>query len=263
MENKATGTVGGSILLHIHVKLNIQRCTFKGNEAAWYGGAIAGQTNITVKVRESIFENNMASLAGAIALGPNNTMRVERSNFTGNSALSHGGAIASLGPFNISIFSCSFTDNKAVDTGGALGFGVSGHVDVNRVELINNVAENDGGAIGAQGPLVYITIRNTLCVENKACNHGGCLYYYKGVDINVNVKIINTKFSENMAKTGGAIHILESGILQVNPYFLIQFGNSFITEVLKCNITCYYTHGIVLFPFNPNFYVPNLYCNFR
>ena len=214
LENKATGTYGGSIVVHLHVKLNIQRCTFRGNQAVYYGGAIAGQIYITVTVRESIFENNKATSAGAIALGQNSTMRVERSNFTGNSALLHGGAIASSGPFNISIFSCSFTDNKAVDTGGALGFRDSGHLNVNRVELMNNVAENDGGAIGAEGPSVYITIRNTLCVGNKAYYGGGCLYYYRDVDINV----YNTKLSENMARTGGAIHILASGRLQVNVY---------------------------------------------
>lgn len=154
--------------------MNIINCTFKNNEADWYGGAIFNTYIGNMNIINSTFINNQAKYGGG--------------------AIADRGDLNSNDRGNLYIINSTFINNQAKYAGAIHGYTFS---------CINSYFENNqvnehGGAIIATD----LTIKNCVFEKNNAKQCGGAIY------TNTLDKCINCTFSNNKAEEyGGAIYI--------------------------------------------------------
>ena len=210
---------------------------FKNNEATLVGGAVyiaKGTLNVTGYTFDSNKANNTASNDGGGAIfnanNSTNKMVLTNSVFNNNYAAKLGGAICTHGP-NPQITNCKFTDNTAGGNGGAIYGGGSKVVTITggNAEMAifsgNKSTGGYGGAIGiGSGKLV---LENYKFESNTAEKSQGGAIYITGSGTNYTT-ITSCKFVSNSAKEAGALHVGNSG--KVNIYTSEFTSNSATTN---------------------------------
>ncbi len=221
------------------------------------GALYLGGSNTTVL--ESNFINNTANYGGAMYVAGGGAS-VTDSNFTNNSAYyggEAGGAIYWNGGSNSdSIVGCNFTNNRAptaMALGGAVywsqGNGNTKNGLIKDTYFYKNHAARHGGAIDwftSDDSMIY----NCTFIENNvSVGSGGAIYLSDDHGDCVNMTVIYCNFTNNHAKSGGAIsnqiygsHILNSTF--VNNTADEYAGDIFTgnekansTEIVYCNFT--------------------------
>lgn len=185
---------------------------FTSNRSNNYGGAVylaSGEINID----DVIFNKNTAKNRGGAVYMNSGTGTIDGSEFNNNSTDSQsGGAIYKLGELTIS--DTDFTSNKAGSVGGAINSD-SANTTIRNCNFTLNTAGSSsvGGAIQVNGSGAKVTIEvtdngNYVFSQNSAKN-GGAIYVVNGAELAVQ-KAENVTgtiaFNNNTASaSGGAI----------------------------------------------------------
>jgi len=196
--------------------LQVVNSELRDNTSNGTGGAIGGTGTITIE--NSSFINNLgASAGGAISL-TSGSLRLENSLLSGNEVTGGdgGGAIYAVNT-SINVLDSRFNDNSTGASGGAMR--LRGNLGDNSIisgtSFINNSAFYGGAInlISTEEETLGLVIQASSFSGNQARNQGsgGAIYSYAfdGAPLNdgyfVDVDIVNTTFSGNSARYGGAI----------------------------------------------------------
>ncbi len=177
-----SGQVGGA-LLAAPAELALKTCRFTDN-GAFNGGALACGSSGASRLERCFFRGNEAAFDGGAlhfyklsGLDQLNTPTIVRCSFRGNETTgggvinSSGGAIhASFA--NLTVVNSIFVYNRAGTDGGALYFSQDAGGTLTNCTLSLNEAEESGGAlwcsIPLRRPLARIRLRNTILWKDKA-----------------------------------------------------------------------------------------------
>ena len=149
-------TYGGAIYVYAAPSLRIERCSFQGNCAEYFGGGIA-----------------MSLADGGVAT-------IEDCLFIGNLTFSNGGAVAesdSKGSSTVVLRSCRFYGNSANSGGCVTAF--TSVLEVDGCEFTENVTERNGGLVCNRDA----QISNSYFTNNFAGDHGGAMTVWGGLTI--------------------------------------------------------------------------------
>ena len=175
--------------------LNIIDSEFKLNRAGESGGILQTEYG-NINMTKSFFNSNSAKLGGALHYS-HATVTLQDIQFFNNSATIHGGVFYSVQCIT-TISDGIFKNNHAHSSGGTL-YIVRGSTSVYNSTFSSNSAGNDGAVIRSQ--YNNLTIFGCIFEDNYAKYEGGVLWTDQ-VELNVS----KTKFSNNSANCGGAIH---------------------------------------------------------
>jgi hypothetical protein len=176
--NSANAGTGGGVLWIAASGVVFQDCTFDGNTSNIYGGAMSASDGSRVFVSGSRFLNNRTNLPGHV----------------GNSA---GGAIYGVDSF-IQVSGSAFDNNQAGYAGGAIY--LSGAWDRPVSQLL--VADcKFTGNMATRDPSVNFA----------AAAVGGAIH----TETQADTKITRSRFTDNVARQGGAVSIFQS-IVQID-----------------------------------------------
>jgi predicted outer membrane repeat protein len=243
-----TGDTGGAILNK--GTLTIQNCAFQSNSAA-EGGAIYNDSLSSISIEDSEFVNNTASVMGG-AIENRGQLIIDGSTFNENSADGDGGGAIFTGHSTsaATITSSTFTQNTAAGENGCGGAiaAAAGNFAITDSDFIENSSSSCGGAMFAAG--ISTTITNSVFAHNTTGNEGGgaiwsafeitienstfefntaSVAFGGGIKhVDGNLSTINSIFSNNSAKYGGAISIGHLGFPDIIP--TVSIANTLISN---------------------------------
>ena len=197
-ENTAAESGGG--IKQTSVTLDLQRCTFTGNEA-WtlHGGALhAEQSSATIE--GCTFSSNTAGgNGGGASLTDATACVMSDCAFEGNTTDGAGGGVYAM-HVTLDVDACTFSSNMAGTSGGGMR--------VYESALTADDCTWSGNSAGTEGGGLYLnhectaTVSHCLFVGNAADQGGGLYNYWY-----CSPKVDNCTFTRNTATTsGGAIH---------------------------------------------------------
>ena len=272
-----SGLLAGAIYTHNAVTgVDIDDCTFEGNNASNNGGAIylnSGNTNIkystfvgnnvtnnggaiyqnvdVLTVMDSTFIGNNATNGGAIYSATSRKLIIsDDSTFEGNNASNDGGAIYFDG--DLSIKNSKFSENYASNNGGAI-------LSKNSISIIdsnfisNTVVEGNGSAVNSE----FLTITGGTVNKNTANNGNGSLYITGDASSISSViftensgangaaiftkgndtLIMNSTFTDNIVSgLGGAIYIFDNCSYYIDPQSEKTYNNNTASDMVTKNI---------------------------
>lgn len=224
IENTVREHGGAIYVYHEHIRLNIEKSTFRQNTAEKLGGAICNfdavlfingsefVNNISKEnggsiynergeftIIESSFEENTAKKFGGAIHHYGRDSSIRNSMFTANTADDDGGAVYNSNS-NLVITKSEFNENRSYDRGGAICI-LSGQVNIADSALNKNSARGKGGAIFSYGD--DLNIINSVFIANSTDIGGGAFYNYK-----CHTVISDSAFNENTSRgNGGAIYL--------------------------------------------------------
>ena len=196
------------------IKIVISNSVFSSNNGGLYCNP--GRTLLALNITDTLFINNWRKAGGGALYSGFAYIQIRRCVFINNSADS-GGAIHSDGYHLIS--DTVFQTNAAnVGSGGAI---FSSDTRIVSCYFENNSAKTSGGAIymyATKNPQpISVTINNTVFQDNRCGAHGGAI---AALDILI-FQLYNSKFGNNTAHEGGAIHLIRNAVL-INSQFVIE-----------------------------------------
>ena len=194
---------GGVMLINGTGTLNITDSNFTNNKAFNASGVVYANGNVNID--NSKFENNTAEIRAGVIGSTGRAVNITKSVFTNNSA-ERAGVIGSEDG-EVIITGCEFTLNYALDAGAIATTG-NGKVDIKNSSFSNNIAFH-AGVVGAEGG--NITINDCEFNNNSAVEYGGAI----GLSQNAEIKIYNSKFTNNGAMLAGVIANIGSGEIYV------------------------------------------------
>jgi conserved repeat domain len=214
--------------------LNLNYCTFTGNNAHYYGGVIYNKG--LLNVNNSIFTTNLDYLYNmGIAIYNSGSCNVTGCTFANNTECQ--GVIATSGG-NLNVVNCNFTNNTAVYSfgyGAAIYAESVSFVTVTGSNFANNHADAEGGAIYSK----YSSLSVTNCTfTNNTALSGGAIYsnfaYY--------FSVINCTFTDNNATNGygGAIY----SNVTITPFIIT--GSNFTYNTVTGNGGAVYNNLAIL-----------------
>ena len=174
--------------------INISNCNFTSNTATTMAGGIFLSSNITVfLITGCLLSDNTAPMGGGIYT--TSPLSISSSTFKNNSA-NNGGGIYSTNRLTLS--STSGTNNKATSDNGGFIYG-TGTININGGTFSSNIANSNGGAIYTTGSS-RSNIINSKFTSNSAKN-GGAIYN------NAPLTVSSSTFKSNKARSnGGALY---------------------------------------------------------
>ena len=190
---------GGAIMIENSVG-NISESTFDNNVAAKVGGAIS-TANCSIYIENSKFRNNSVlnkvfGMGGGLFLYENSTMKIS------NVLISkcHGNVGAAI----VTNFSTLIISNSSVtaNTGSAIYLFNRGSSEINNCTFVNNWTPKDGGAILCE--VCAVKMVNTRFSENMAVNNGGAVTIYGMSKFSAS----NCSLTKNTAYIGGAMSVI-------------------------------------------------------
>ena len=217
------------------VTMNVRNCTFENN----YGYTEPGVINNCgiLYVWDSVFNNNEASQwAGAIHTHSNAQTYIDSSNFTGNIAGWNGGALYTYS--KLVVCNSIFYANKCRTSAGGGAIGCSNWGSSYNITICNCTFEENRNLCG-----------NTP--ETPSTGTGGAISAMN----NGILKVCNSTFIHNVAKTGQAIAAYSQGYISPEGNItegipkVIVCNNTFINHTLKTSDTVKLT-GNYTFSFN-------------
>jgi len=238
-DNRARQASGGGIFFGNLVENNRFESIFKSN-FAFYGGGIFLYNKANSNEFSSDFINNTAKSCGGAIFFYNTT---DKNNFSGsfinNSALGevseivgNGGAITFKDISSNCMFTCDFINNTAALNGGGINYRQTPHNITLNANFINNTSPRGGGVNFFESFENVIFNGEFIC---NCANNGGAIAAGEGI-------IKDVSFSNNHAKTGGAVYFAESGEI-INCSFAgnsAELGGSLFMDsgsVINCNFT--------------------------
>lgn len=205
--NSASNSFGGAIYAYSYQTYTdkivpivlLDNCTFINNTAE-YGGAIFMNEG-TLHIVNSTFINNTAyNFGGAISAVYAVSSRIEDTKFINDNSINDaGGALylykSTLSAFNMSVINCSATFGAAITS-------LNSTTALSRFTAINNTAKYEGGAIYH----IYngISIINSTFTNNSARN-GGAVY---ADDVMIFTLNYNTFNYNRASDTAGAVYLM-------------------------------------------------------
>ena len=197
-----TGSNGGALAVHnIHSIVNISRCNFIDNRAAYRGGA--------VYIQQSTFSSNEAGSGGGGAIyvnGNNNHILIEQSSLNNNKALAgSGGAVHTNGQNTSILISESTISKNSAASCGALAINDFQHYNIKfeNSMFVNNLATtNSGGVLCIRNG--SISVDNCTFSHNRAAGNAGVF----AVDDST-VTIHSSTFDNNTAGANGGVVAIE------------------------------------------------------
>jgi predicted outer membrane repeat protein len=243
-----TGDIGGAILNK--GTLTVQNCIFNNNSAT-EGGAIYNDELSSISIEGTAFVNNTASVMGG-AIENRGHMIIDDSTFNENSADGDGGGAIFTGhsTSTATITSSTFTQNTAIGENGCGGAitAAAGNLAITDSDFIENSSSSCGGAMFAAG--ISTTITNSVFAHNTTGSEGGgaiwsafeitienstfefntaSVAFGGGIKhVDGNLSTINSVFSNNSAKYGGAISIGHLGFPDIIP--TVSITNTLISN---------------------------------
>lgn len=237
---------GGAIKVNNHSKLIIDNCKFMDNTSEEHGGVIYVrgselmisksnmENNIAnddggaiynddgkLTVTESELNSNTSTKGhGGALYNVKGDIKISRSSLNENIAVFRGICKAGRGKFRggaiyhdngiLEISMSEFNENKSRYGGGAVN--ANDTVIIKESSFNRNFSESKGGAVYIKGEM---TVSDSQFNENKTDKSGGAINHWTGtsrkIDGEIHVwrgelKIMNSIFNSNAAKTGGAIN---------------------------------------------------------
>ena len=304
--NTAVTGYGGALVANKQLHLYLDLCTYIANKAYSGGGAICLMDVNTSSIRNTAFGTNAAvnGNGGALTLFNNSHLSLYLCIFTGNKAFFSGGAIISAKGNTLSMINSTFENNIAITVvGGALIVERSSYLYFYLCTYERNKARHNGGAVTlvnvTTSAFIKTTFRNNTatvavggalgiwkktsvyfyrCIfhGNKA-EHGGALFFYSRVGMRSLVRIHNSLFSGNMAKSaGGAIcnigtMFVKNSSFQTSSYsrdkqyfggeVIYSEGKLALDKVLIHNMDKINTENSLLIHTGPSFQINNIKVN--
>ena len=194
--------LGGGAISLINSVGHILKSTFENNVATWAGGAIFS-TNGSMYIKNSKFQRNkvldkIIGLGGGLFLDKNSTMKISNVLLSACHAI-NGAAIGT----NSSTFIMS-NSYVTSNTGSAIFLlnGCNGESsEINNSTFFNNSTPQEGGAIMCLACAVKML--NTRFSHNMAVTGGGAIKLYSGSKSSAK----NCSFTYNTGYDGGAISV--------------------------------------------------------
>ena len=206
---------GGALYIEESSNITIINCIFEYNRADnGDGGAIYVKSTDPIMIIDSKFKENHAKYGGAIT-AHNVTLILENATFTDNQATEIGGALNGAHSTQI-INNCRFMGNAIY--GGAGGYRMGGaiygeqfdednEIIITNTKFLHNYAYDYGGAVYIKNE-TKVLIEDSKFFGNNA-DEGGAIVCGKA-----NVTIRNTEFNENHGRTGGAVQVGPSTLIE-------------------------------------------------
>ncbi len=223
---------------------NVQRCTFKDNQAFDYGGGMTiwypdFTNNLEVEVSNCIFENNSAGIqSGGLAFaafGSSGTMTVDSCQFKENTATGGSGLAADLrGAYsNFTLTNTDFSENNTTLYYGIVNItsydGTIGSATIDNCNFYNNTANYSAGlevGSNSSGDNYDFFISNCSFLNNHATNFGGALDIWGVEGATPTFEIENCLIEGNSAdEKAGGLWIDVSGDLQATMKNCQIIGN--------------------------------------
>lgn len=212
---------GGAIYYHSGSSHTLTDSSFTGNKASNHGGALfVFKDSKSLNINKCTFEKNKAAFedGGAISFA-GAKLTISNSAFKNNLAYEDGGAMDSYsltnGKIYITIKNSLFDSNTGEKGAGAIWMGVKTVYTIDKSNFTNNKA-SIAGALYTEDGTAKIT--NCNFINNKAAKitkrvvntkAGGKLNHCGGAIFDEyckNLKISNCIFNGNKATYGGALH---------------------------------------------------------
>ncbi|MBW4540564.1 MAG: CHAT domain-containing protein [Myxacorys chilensis ATA2-1-KO14] len=219
-------TYGGGISTPIASIVNIFNSTISNNTATSGGGGLENTFGAKLNIADSVISNNTAQYAGGISLLQSRDATITNSTISDNTAVLSGAGIQN-DQTNLTVVGGNILRNTAGANGGGIyNLGVA---DVRGTTISNNIAKINGGGIENESVMI---ISNSSITNNNAGQDGGGIYnqatlvvsdsklsnnaaisgagYGGGLTSNGStseLSISRTDFTDNRARTGGAIVI--------------------------------------------------------
>ena len=220
VKNSATNSGGAIYCTYFSLVAfkGISAVSFSSNVAK-IGGAVFSDTDSTVIFKENTnvrFTLNTSKENGGTLVLHDDCSVVFRGNatvtFTSNQAADAGAAIRSNGNCRM-----IFTENTVVTFKNNIGFSGGTIQSQNhgsmvfegntRVTFDNNTATNGGSLyLHTESDVIFKRYSYIAFYNNTAGSNGGAMYSYGNSHITV-IEFTNINFTQNVAKTGDAIHV--------------------------------------------------------
>ena len=203
----------GSPLRTRGVNLTVDQSIFKNNSvlAAEFsqidgGGAISHSYIGYLNILNSNFSNNEIASnfnGGAVYISQAGKSSITNCYFSGNIASGDGGAVYNFGGL-VTLTNSTFTNNRVMSTGGHGGAVYARAVNITNSFFINNTA----GSTNGNGGAVYVptivpgntqNVTSSYFSNNAAGGRGGAIAF----DMDSNITVSNTTFTNNTARVGG------------------------------------------------------------
>lgn len=183
----------------------ISGCTFTGNRSNDFGGAVLYNFRNSYFMDDCVFEENTGVNGSHIFnTGDSTNVIISNSSFSGGLA-DFGGAHTCYGvDTDYFLSNNTYNDNSASTSGGGIIIGFGSYVELKDCDFIGNQA-GFGGAVYMQNEDMDLDVLNSNFTGNSASFNGGSISVSGGHD----VLVTGSEFNLNTAISGGGISILE------------------------------------------------------
>ncbi len=199
-----TGDRGASINVQRNSSLEVHNSSFTHNNATYGSGICAGFQGF-LYITGSVFTDNRAYLGAALFVATTSAANITSSVFHHNTA-HQGGALNVQQNSSVSIAHSVFTENSA-DTGGAITVTTNVNMHINTSTFNGNSAQY-GGVLDTQRD-VNVSLSDSMLNNNRANETGGVIT----ATVNTNIVLSRADLSDNTAKKGAALFILNSSFI--------------------------------------------------
>ena len=246
-QNNSAKIAGGVLYVYANNILTLTGNTFQNSSPA---GVLYVGINNTLTITENSFQNNSAKKAGGVLyVLTNNTLTLTGNSFQNNSAKKAGGVLYVILNNTLTLTGNTFQNNSAIESGGVLYVHTNNILTLTGNTFQNNSANFDGGVVdiytynvltlfgntfqnnfvGRNGG-AFSTINNniltiTQCIfqSNSANEFGGALTV---VRVTQSLILENNTFQNNLAGSGGALHVTCSNIVVTENTFQHNSANN-------------------------------------
>jgi predicted outer membrane repeat protein len=236
------GLLGGAVKNNKGAKLNLNTCTFDGNEAttkkdydSGKGGAVWNEGSVVLfdtKFQDCQAVNGAAiynEASGSISMGENNST----TSFYSNKASGDGGAIYNLGTLNIQ--ATTFSTNIASDQAGAIwNIGI---LSLKGCDFLLNQGNTAGALYIAPNGKGNVSLTGGSFKQNKASTDGGAIYS----EFKMSLDAVTFENNKALAGNGGAFYVSTTGDVTVTDANSI--GNAYKSNTASANGGTFYTIG--------------------
>ena len=235
--NNEAGSGGGVMFAWDSSSITVGNSSFDNNEADDDGGVMCAWYSSNITVGTSSFDNNEAGRDGGVMYAYyRSSITVGNSSFDNNVAGDDGGVMFAWDSSSITVDNSSFDNNEASNAGVMFAYSNTKNIFKNNCKFFNNSASEGGvayvrdayfkdlgsrysGNMADNGGVItlnkgVVEVKASRFMNNTAGNHGGVLYthFYHNAHV---LKLENSYFIDNSAKSGGAIALLSNATVTV------------------------------------------------
>jgi len=204
---------GGAVVIEDYSNPVFYNVTFKDNTCTNNGGAIWCTDYCYPMFSNTNFLNNYSdNSGGALYFQSNDTIIFDQVMVDNNASRGSGGGIYAHNNDYIQVTNSFISANGVINGGGGGVILRGGSYNFFGVTFISNTATGGGGGGLYVDYHADLEIKHSSFIGNEASTQGGGLYFYVGVDINME----NVVFSSNISLEGGAIFGWYNSSININ-----------------------------------------------